>query len=222
MSKNVERWRTIAFEELERQGVPLPVDLILGVIWTESRGKPGIMHPKSKASGLMQVMPNTLRWYNEQNPAAPVALSTLRSSEHGREQIRVGIWVLAQFWKGAYRYLKKRLDEIPTEQLARIADLFYVAGPGATRKKLDQVDPPFLEAVAARFPKWNALPHPRNVFKRVPKNTPWNLDAISAWLHGSVTKEKTTKGISILALGVILIIYWYFLREKKDNGKDKD
>jgi len=221
MIANVERWREIAAQELERQGVPLPVDLILGVIWTESRGKPGIVHPKSKASGLTQVMPNTLKWYNEQNAGAPVPLEHLRSPDYGREQIRVGIWVLAQFWKGAYRYLKKRLDEIPTEQLARIADLFYVAGPGATKKKLDKVDPPFLEAVEATFPKWNALPHPHNVFKQVPKDTFWDLDSISKWLHGSVTKEKVTKGISILALGVILIIYWYFLREK-ENGKDKD
>ena len=219
---NVERWREIASQELSRQGVPLPVNLVLGVIWTESRGKPGITHPKSKASGIMQVMPNTLKWYNEQNPSSTVSLDTLRSKDHGREQIRVGIWVMAQFWKGAYRYLKNRLDEIPTEQLARIADLFYVAGPGATKKKLDQVEPPFLEAVEARFPKWNALPHPRNVFNHVPSDTVWNLDAISQWLHGSVKKEKMTKGVSILALGVILIIYWYFLREKKNDGESKN
>jgi len=222
MADYTEQWRNTVQAELNRQGIPLPVDLILDLMWTESRGKPGTKNAKSGASGLLQVMPNTLKWYNDQH-TEKIPLSALRSPDHGPDQIRVGIWVLAQFWRGAYNYLKGRLETIPTEQLARIADLFYVAGPGATKKKLDQIDPPFFEAVAARYPKWNALPHPRNVFGRLDKkNVFWDLDGISNWLHGKVTKEKITKGISILALAAVLVIYWYFIREKKDHGKNKE
>ena len=220
MSKSVEQWRGTVQRELDRQKVPLPVDLVLDLIWVESRGRAGSTNPASGASGLMQVMPGTLDWYNKQH-TTKIPLAHLRSSSYGGEQIRVGVWVLAQFWKGAYRYLKDRLDTIPTEQLARVADLFYVAGPGATRKKLDKVEPPFLEAVAARFPNWNALPHPKNVFERFDaRGIEWDLDAISKWLHGKVTKEKIAKGVSILALAAVLVIYWYFLREDKKNGKD--
>jgi len=217
MSKQVEQWRGTVERELNRQSVPLPVDLVLDLIWVESRGKAGNTNAKSGASGLMQVMPGTLDWYNKQN-TAKIPLAHLRSPNYGAEQIRVGIWVLAQFWKGAYKYLKGRLETIPTEQLARIADLFYVAGPGATKKKLDKVDPPFLEAVAERFPTWNALPHPRNVFKRFDaRGVDWDLDSISKWLHGKVTKEKIAEGLSILALAAVLVIYWFVLREKKTD-----
>lgn len=216
---NVERWRETVRSELERQEIPLPVDLILALIHVESRGAPGLVNQKSGASGLMQVMPGTLDGYNKQNSPA-VSLSTMRSKDGALSQIKVGLWVLAQYWKSAYKYLRdtRGLSTIPTERLAELADLFYVAGPAGTRKKADKVTVPFLDAIAEKFPEWNALPHPRNVFKQIPAIT-YDLGSISKWLEGHVTRQKKIVGSTALTLAAILVIYWFFMRDK--NGKEK-
>lgn len=223
VTKKVEKWAPAVKAELERTGIPLPADLILSVIHTESRGKPGLVNKKSGASGLTQVMPNTLQWYNESHKGAPVTLEELRSAteQAAVKQIRVGIWVLSRFWKGAFNYLSGRLGEVPIDELARIADLFYVAGPGATKKKLDKLDNPTWAAVEARFPQWNALPHPRNVFSRL-EGIQWPVDAISKWLKtGDLLSLNPTPedGFVIAVLGIL--VAWYLLRGKGPNDGKK-
>jgi hypothetical protein len=218
--KKVENWRGIVREEQSRAKSPLPEDLVLATIHVESRGHPGSTNQKSGASGLMQVMPNTLKWYNQQT-GDNITLEQLRSKDHGREQIRVGLWVLHQFWRGAHRYLTGRLTDIPVDELGRIADLFYVAGPAAAKKRLDKVEIPFYSYVAAKFPKWNALPHPRNVWAVLPPDTVWNTEAISKWLKGSVKQIKQTRNNVLLLIAVIAIGYWYFMRKGKTDDKGK-
>lgn len=213
---NVEQWREQVGRELSNQGIPLPADLVLALMHVESRGKAGLVNPRSGASGLLQVMPNTLKWYN-QATGDNVPLSWLRSPSHGSEQIRVGIWVLGQFWRSAYRYLRDKVQDIPTEELARIADLFYVAGPGATRKRLDKVSVPFYSYVAAKFPKWNALPHTVNVWKKIPPEMQWDLAGLSKWLEGHLAKRKNQKNGIIMMLVITLAGYWLFLRKGKSN-----
>lgn len=210
----VERWREIVLNELSRQKMPLPTDLGLAVIHVESRGYPGSTNEKSGASGLMQVMPKTLQWYNTQT-GDTVTLAQMRSKGHPVEQIRVGLWVLGQFWRGAYRYLRDRVSEIPADELARIADLFYVAGPGATKKRLDKLEIPFFSYVEARFPEWNALPHPRNVFKVLPESVNWRPDDISSWLEGSVKAIRKEKRSVSLVLAALIAGYWYLMRRQK-------
>jgi hypothetical protein len=216
-SDKVERWRSAVSNELNRARMPLPVDLVLSVIHTESRGTPGLVNKKSGASGLMQVMPGTLDWYNKQT-GSNIPLSALRSKAGATEQIRTGVWVLGQFWRSAYRYLreKRQLKEIPTVELAKLADLFYVAGPGATRKKADKVHVPFYDAIAARFPGWNALPHPKNVFSKLDGVT-WDLASISKWLEGAVTGSRKVRSGAILTVAAILFVYWFMLRKKEDE-----
>jgi hypothetical protein len=214
MRASVSQWLPDVERELSVSGIPLPVNLVLAVIHVESRGKAGLVNPKSGASGLMQVMPGTLEWYNQQH-TTDIPLSHLRSPNYGQEQIRVGLWVLAQFWKGAHKYLSTRFENVPLEELWRIADLFYVAGPGATRSKLDKLDIPVFANVESRWPKWNALPHPRNVGKHLQENPPnWDVDSIQSWLSGNITRDKKAQHGAILTLGVVLIIYWYYLRNK--------
>lgn len=216
--KQVERWRDMVREEQVRSTSPLPENLILSVIHVESRGYPGSTNPKSGASGLMQVMPNTLAWYNQQT-GDNIPLDQLRSKTHPREQIRVGLWVMHQFWRGAHRYLTDRLTDIPVDELAKIADLFYVAGPGAAKKRLDKLEIPFFHYAEQRFPKWNALPHPRNVWKILPTDTLWNTEAISKWLKGGVKEVKKTKSTAILLIAAMAIGYWWFMKKGKSNGK---
>jgi hypothetical protein len=214
---SVLKWAPVVEAELSRAQVPLPRDLILSVIDVESRGKAGLVNLVSGASGLMQVMPGTLASYNQSNP--PVSLSELRSSSPaaGVKQIRVGLWVVATYWRGAYNYLSDRLAQVPIDELAHIADLYYVAGPEATRKRLDKLGSPTWAGVQARFPNWNALPHPRNVFKRL-EGLKWPIEAISSWLETkSIMKPGPREGFALAVLGIL--VAWYFLRKK---GKDSD
>ena len=211
--KRVERWRELVRSELSKAKIPLPEDLILAVIDVESDGQPGLQNPKSGASGLMQVMPKTLQWYNQQT-GSNIPLSWLRSDSHPAEQIRTGIWVLGQFWRGAYNYLSNRVSEIPTDELAKIADLFYVAGPGATRRRLDKLEIPFFSYVEQRFPSWNALPHPRNVWKALPSAVQWDTAGISNWLGKAEKIVKRAREGAIFSILAIFVGYWLFLRKK--------
>ncbi|MDD3380025.1 MAG: transglycosylase SLT domain-containing protein [Rugosibacter sp.] len=213
-SDNVERWRPVVNEELARLNIPLPADLILAVIHVESRGHAGSTNDKSGASGLMQVMPKTLDWYNKQRGEI-IPLVWLRDKQHAGEQIRVGIWVLAQFWRGAYQYLRDRIAEIPTDELARIADLFYVAGPGATKKKLDKLSIPFFSFVEQKFPDWNALPHPRNVFAKLPEPMIWNLSELSKWLETSVLRNRRAQMGAVAVLAAAGLAYWFLIKKGK-------
>lgn len=215
MPSKGDKWLPEISAELHAQQVPLPPELIAALVHVESRGVAGATNESSGASGLLQVMPETLGWYNKSH-ASTVPLEHLRSSQHGREQLRVGIWVLSQFWKSAYRYLRKRQKTIPVEQLAEIADLYYVAGPGATNKRLDQVEPATLAAIRERFRSWNALPHPKNVFGHGP--FPFDLGAISKWLESGYLSRRKAEQIGALAA---LLLFWlvgrYFGAGVKSN-----
>lgn len=215
---SVRRWAPVVDAELAREGNPLPRELLLAVIDVESRGKVGLVNPKSGASGLMQIMPGTLDDYNKARP--DVSLSTLRSSSitAAPAQIRVGVWVLGEYWRGAFRYLKSRMTTFPIDELAHVADLFYIAGPGATKSRLDLLDTPSWAAVQARFPKWNALPHPRNVFE-ILGPIEWPVDAIAEWIGQADTiLDDPDTGFVLAAVGIL--VTWWFL--KRDDTKRKD
>jgi soluble lytic murein transglycosylase-like protein len=206
----VTRWAPMVQAELAAQKVPLSDQLILQLIHVESRGKAGLINPKSGASGLMQVMPGTLQDFNKRHGRTYTMADLQGTSDTAaRRQIEVGIGVLATYWRGAYRYLKKRLDTVPIDELAHTADLFYVAGPGATKKRLDKLSTPTWAAVQAAYPRWNALPHPRNVFKTPIES--WDLAAIEKWLDGPIRqiirdpKQGFAVGILILIVAYVLI-----------------
>jgi len=213
VTARTESWRPVVVQELDRANVPLPVDLILAVIDVESRGSAGLVNGKSGASGLMQIMPVVLQDFNKAHKTTYTMHDMARKDETGAMiQIRVGIWVLSQFWRGAYRYLTGRLETVPVERLAEIADLFYVAGPGATRRRLDKVEPPFLDSVISRYPDWNALPHPENVFKRTAAaGMVWPLPELSTWLKTAESKLSTAAGAGI---GLLIMAATYLLLKK--------
>jgi hypothetical protein len=217
--KSVLRWSPVVDAELVRANVPLPRDLILAIIDVESRGVPGLTNPKSGASGLMQIMPGTLNSYNDAHSSAPISIEELRSSGAvaAVAQIRVGLWVLATYWKSAYKYLAGRLSTIPIDELSRIADLFYVAGPGATRRRLDKLSVPSWGGLQAAFPSWNALPHPRNVFAHF-EDLQWPIEAIQNWVttEGSILEDPKT-GLAVAVAGIL--VAWWFMRDRK--GKDQ-
>ena len=224
VSPSAARWRPFVEAELARAGVPIPASLILALIDVESGGSVGIVNGSSGASGLLQVLPSTLDDYNR-NHAVKVTLDEMRSQGdvNAAKQLRVGIWVLSQFWKAAYRYLLKRLPTVPVDELAKIADLYYVAGPGATKKKLERLSSPTFDAVSAAFPAWSALNHARKVFSKLADidPAPWSLDTMADWLHGALVVEKGKRPIDgFLLASIALLLAWWWLKRGND-GKDK-
>lgn len=217
MKKAVLKWTPLVSAELAAQEVPLPTSLILSVIDVESNGHAGVVNPKSGASGLMQVMPGTLKDFNQRH-GKNYPLASMRSSSEAdaRKQIEVGTAVLAHYWKRAYQYLKKRLGDVPVDELGHIADLFYAAGPGATMKRLDKLAVPTWAAVQNAFPNWNALPHPTKIF-----STPhqWDLNKLGTWLEGPLSKigKLPADPKTGFALGVILLMAAYWLMKKGKN-----
>lgn len=215
MVNAVQRWEPVVRAELKAQAVPLPKELILAVMRVESQGSPGLVNPKSGASGLMQIMPITLKDFNQRHGKS-YTMADMQSTknEAAIKQIRVGIAVIAHYWKRAYQYLSKRFVNVPVDELAHISDLFYVAGPGNTIERLDQLSQPTWAAVKEKFPKWNALPHPTKVFK---ESHPWNVDRIGSWLEapiqkiGKVAKDPRTG----FALGILLLMVAYHLMKGK-------
>lgn len=199
--------------ELNSQGVPLPSSLILSVIKVESNGYPGLMHPKSGASGLMQIMPATLQDFNARH-GKTYTMSDMQSESDSaaRKQIEVGISVLAHYWKRAYKYLKKRLENVPVDELAHIADLFYRAGPGATIKRLDKLAVPTWAAVKSAYPTWEAIPHPTKIFKT---EYSWDLTKIGDWLEGPLKKiVKDPRTGFALGIIVLMLAYWLMKGQK--------
>jgi soluble lytic murein transglycosylase-like protein len=215
MPKGVEQWRSMIASELNRSGYPLPPQLVEAVMYRESRGNVGAVNPSSGASGLMQVMPIALKDYN-QNHQHKYTMAQLRGKTQSaaRIQIRVGLWILARFWRGAFRYLKKRLGEVALDDLARIADFFYAAGPGNSRKKLDKINRPTYDAVKARYPNWDRIIPAQKVWDYVAAHGgTWNLQAVDNWLKGGVIidNKKTAMGA---AMGIIIIAVALWLMQK--------
>lgn len=212
------KWEPVVISELKRANCPLPSDLILAVIYVESRGKAGLVNPNSGASGLMQVMSGTLADYNKNHPNETVTLDELRSKTSlaaAVKQIRVGLWVVRAYWKSAYKFLSKYFTTVPVDELAHFADLFYVAGPGATRKRAETLSPPTWASIQNAFPKWNALPHPRNVFGALP-GLQWPVDAISQWLESkSLLKPLSPREGVGLALVGLCVIWWWWSKKGK-------
>jgi len=212
VEKSVIRWEPAVISELNSQGIPLPASLILSVIKVESNGKPGLINPKSGASGLLQVMPTTLQDFNKRHGKTyTMADMQSESDSSARKQIEVGIAVLGHYWKRAYKYLKNRLGEVPIDQLARIADLFYAAGPGATMKRLDKLPVPTWEAVQSAFPDWAAIPHPTKIFK---VDHPFEIQKIGQWLEGPLKKILKDPRTGF-AIGVIVLMVAYWLMKGK-------
>ncbi len=219
LNSNVARWAPLINSEIERGAYPFPPALILSIVDLESNGIPGAVNPKSGASGLMQIMPNTLKGYNANNPT--IELSDLRSGKYPAEQIRVGLWVLGRYWIQAYRYLQPRLGFVPVDQLTRVADLFYAAGPGRAIPMLNKLPSRTFEQFAARYPESNMTAHASRVWRVTNDQNPtWNLDAIEKYVSGSAIDKKPIiagpspiAGFAIAAM-IIAAVFYFFLKDK--------
>lgn len=210
--RSVLRWQNDVQMEIDSGGYPFPSDFILAIMQAESGGHPGLVSPAG-ASGLMQVMPGTLKEYNKHNKPS-ISLARLRSKADaaGPDQIRTGLWVIGRYIKTASNYLSSRTNTVPIGDLIKVSLVMYNAGPGATRAKMDKTDPTYA-ALASRYPKWSP------VERYVPKvwgslesaNPVWDMDAIEKWSGTPVNPPNVaildgTEGF-LIALGMIYVAY---------------
>lgn len=221
----VERWRSAVQAELTRLAVPIPVELPMSLIRWESGGKPGIVNQGSGASGLGQFKPIAVEEYNRFH-RVKISMTDMRSetNQGALIQIRATCWLIAHNWKMANKYLKARRPTVPIDQLVKIADLFYGAGPGATKRRLDTTEPSF-EAVVALDPSWWAVGHAAKVWRLAVENgATWDLPAIDNWLSagGQISDPDNGNdgtsggGTSGTIITILLIaIGWYFLKKGK-------
>jgi hypothetical protein len=175
----VERWRQL----VEELAPDLPSDLVLGIIWHESRGTPGIlsggttkpalvptatgMKKATHAFGLMQVIPRNVATWNNEHPAdlATWELMSGTSSTAARMQIRLGVWILRESlaWCRLYGFLWP--DGPLSDDQIKIALMVYAWGGHNLAPYLDQLvqegTPVTAAAIATRWPDMGA-----------PKNAP--------------------------------------------------
>lgn len=215
MKPAVEKWRATVDQELDRLVAPLPTSQVLAIIWRESNGRVGVKNPKSGASGLMQVMPIALKDYN-QNHAQKYTMDQLRATDPASAaiQIRVGTWILARFMKAAYKYLKSRIGDVPLDELVKVTDTFYAAGPGASRRRLDKIQNPTWSNIKARFPDWDRIIPAELIWTRANDDgADWDLSDIDKWLEGQIIIDNK-KNIGGALIGVLIIVAAWFYFQK--------
>lgn len=216
MGPRVKKWQPVVAAEIDRLKVPLPAELVLAIMQRESNGRVGIKNPKSGASGLMQVMPIALKDYN-QNNRVQYTMGHLRQTTQSAAQIqiRVGLWILARFIKGAYRYLKKRLGTVPLDDLIKVADTFYAAGPAASKRRLDKLNRPNWINIRRRFPTWDRILPAELVWRRTTDwDANWQLNELDRWLEGQLVIDDNKK-INGALIGILIILAaWMFMSKK--------
>jgi hypothetical protein len=104
----------------------------------------------------------------------------------------------------------------------KIADLFYAAGPGATKKRLKKLSIPSYSEIKSKHPTWNALPHTEKLIGLISSlGTQFNLDEISDWLHssggggGGGGTGISRSGGAAVALCILALGWWWFQNQKK-------
>lgn len=224
------RFLPIISSEISLMKYPFPPELITALIWVESRGNVGAVNSNSGASGLMQIMPIALRHYNQESglPTVTMAMLKSKSDEYAQDQIRVGMWLLANFWKGAYRFLKSKMNAVNTTDVMKIGDTFYAAGPGRMKQLISKIDGnPTFANIVKTYPNSNAIKHAKNVFNRASKlGAKFDENKIRRWLTNTpvpqtapTIAERPPIDGAIMALIAIGIVWFTFQKGTSDERK---
>jgi hypothetical protein len=133
LERHAERWRPTVVAELGRIHSSVPPELVLAAWWQESRGDPNALNP-SGATGLGQVLPVALQFYNE-STANTLSIADLRgdSPRAVALQARVSIWLYD--WN-ARRVVSWLGPDADPEDVYMLTLVSYHQGWRALRKRL--------------------------------------------------------------------------------------
>lgn len=244
LGARIEKWRPLVQSVIDSGSYPFPADFILSIIQYESAGKVGDVNEQSGASGLMQVMPDTLKWFND-DTGNQIPLSALKgaSDQDARAQILTGTWVLGRFWKGAANWLRQvngPQSNIPLEDIARFGSAYYVAGGGRVREMAPNVRPMTWSVWEKRYPKKNITLYANRIWDKAKTLNPdWNLPAIDRWINTKPPKpvvppvpalppvpgtvptpifpKDATSGM-VIGLLILALGYWWMQPKGKPGG----
>ena len=132
------------------------------------------------------------------------------------------MWILGLYWRKAYDYLIKKLPHVPVDDLATIADMFYAAGPGRIRPKLDKLPRADFEHFKNKYPSHKATIHASNIWGLTSENNPaWNLPLIDAFVSGDdggIIPKPAKEGF-LLAVLLVAVVWFFFQSQKKEASK---
>ena len=221
VTERVRSYLPIITAELERGGYPFPPALILSIIQAESGGDAEEVNEKSGASGLMQLMPVAVRDYNQRNKTDYKMEDIRGASEQAAiANIRIGLNLLGEFWRGAYRYLKRRIGAPPLDDLAQISQMFYVMGGSGAKKVLNTMSNPTFASVAKTWPNKSWVLYIKKIWRLTGDQNPvWNMDAIDRWVDPESIPDKppliakTPRNGFLLAVLVIAVASAYLKKK---------
>lgn len=130
----------------------------------------------------------------------------MRSKHGGREQIRVGEWVLAKFWKSAYKWIREKRETVPVGELVHWGAAFYVAGPGRVQKMARGMARTW-PSWQSRYPQSNITKYVDRVWKTTEEQHPhWDLEKIDDFLERKpdLIAKKNMGG---LIMGLLVIAF---------------
>lgn len=233
----VERWRPLVLE----LAPDLPAELVLGIIWHESGGTPGILSKgttkpalvptaagvdkkATHAFGLMQVIPKNVAGWNEEHPdqIATWELMGGTSETAARMQVRLGLWIL----RDSLSWLNRNYGfpwpaGAASDDQIKIGLMIYAWGARNVGPYLEQLKnegaPVTASEIATRWPTMGA-----------PKNAPvkfsqrvWNKafggagggsPAVPSPTPSPTRDTGTGAGAALFLVGLAA---WYFSRAKK-------
>lgn len=219
----VERWRAEVQSQMDQRGYPWAVEFVLALMQRESGGIIGNTNSTSGASGLMQVMPISLQEYNNKTGSS-IQLSTLRATNMASAptQIKVGMWILASYWKSAYKWLaeQNQNQNIPIDELAKFSDAFYHAGANGMKGLSQNLPRPI------RWADWQSG-HPNNKItvhanavwaNSLNNGAVWNMTKVYDFVQGgliTIPTDPTSPKMGFVLAIIIFVIGSYLLKGGK-------
>jgi len=221
VASRVEALRGAISEVIASQHLPIPTELIMGLVDLESGGDPTQINPNSGAMGLTQLMPIAIKDYNQRHKTTHSAASVMASP---KLQLEIGVDIYAQYLRKAWRLLAGKVP-FNTRDIVSTALMCYVWGPGNVELFFKKIESPTWDFIQQNYHDSKAPKYARVVLSRAAELNPvWNDEALKSWLSATspggytptvpLISDSNRKGV-VLALALFALGFWVI----NDNGK---
>ena len=210
----VEAMRGAISDVIASQNLPIPVELLMGLVDLESGGDPTQINPNSGAMGTFQLMPIAIADYNRRHKTAHTPATVMASP---KLQIEIGADIFGQYLRKAWRLLSGKIP-YNTRDIVSTALMCYVSGPRTIEKMLSGIDVPTYQFVQKLEGPTKQATYARVVLSRTEELNPtWDDKALNSWLSSvpagatdpnvPLISENNRKGV-IVALALFALGMW--------------